>query len=133
MPRDECFPNETFVQKALEAHFQSRGFVAVSKGYTDLVVDHPESGERWVIEAKGETEAVGLDFRTGLGQLVQGMDEVGLYTDLQFPILLRFGYKWTRHPSGSARSSDCIGLWSMRAGLCASKSRESVSVEFRAN
>lgn len=35
-------------------------------------------GRRWLIEAKGQTSGVGLDFRTGLGQLVQGALDEGL-------------------------------------------------------
>ena len=34
-----------------------------------------KSKSKWIIEAKGKTAAVGLDFRTGLGQLVQRMKE----------------------------------------------------------
>ena len=48
-----------------------RGFEAIEGGYTDLACRHPATGERWIVEAKGETTAVGLDFRTGLGQIVQ--------------------------------------------------------------
>lgn len=71
--RDDQFPHERFVQQAIESYFTEQGFVIGKKGYADLVVERDD--ERWVIEAKGETQAVGLDFRTGLGQLLQAMDE----------------------------------------------------------
>lgn len=69
------FPNEGFVQQAVEKHFHRLGFAEVPEGDADLACRHPETGERWVIEAKGETTAVGLDFRTGLGQLLQHMED----------------------------------------------------------
>src|SRR5436309_15921785 len=61
------FPREGFVQAALEQHFAA--CERVEAGWADLAcVD--ENGVRWVIEAKGETSDTGLDFRTGLGQLL---------------------------------------------------------------
>lgn len=67
------FPHEGFVQLAIEAHFRVAGFDVVSDGRVDLLCRHPQTGETWHIEAKGKTTQVGLDFRTGLGQLLQGM------------------------------------------------------------
>jgi hypothetical protein len=68
------FPHEGFVQQGIEAHFRARGFEILPGGNTDLLCRNPELGETWVIEAKGETSGTGLDFRTGLGQLLQQMD-----------------------------------------------------------
>ena len=67
------FPNEGFVQLAIEAHFRAAGFNLYSEGRVDLLCTHPVTGESWHIEAKGQTTQVGLDFRTGLGQLLQAM------------------------------------------------------------
>ena len=67
------FPHEGFVQLAIEDHFRKAGFQLVATGHVDLVCSHPTTGESWHIEAKGVTTQVGLDFRTALGQLVQGM------------------------------------------------------------
>jgi len=67
------FPHEGFVQLSIEAHFRAAGFDLINDGQVDLLCTHPTSGEAWHIEAKGLTTQVGLDFRTGLGQLVQGM------------------------------------------------------------
>ncbi len=66
-PRGSEFPHEHFVQKAIEAHFDHLGFTRDAKGHCDLVVFHPQTKDRWIIEAKGETSDTGLDFRTGLG------------------------------------------------------------------
>jgi hypothetical protein len=67
------FPHEGFVQLAIEEHFRKAGFHLVADGRVDLLCSHPVTGESWHIEAKGHTTQVGLDFRTGLGQLVQSM------------------------------------------------------------
>ena len=67
----ETFPNEGFVQRAIEQHFASLGYHVEPAEHTDLVCVHPETSERWVIEAKGQTDDVGTDFRTGVGQIVQ--------------------------------------------------------------
>lgn len=61
------------MQLAVEEHFRSEGFDLVADGRVDLICAHPTTGESWHIEAKGHTTQVGLDFRTGLGQLVQSM------------------------------------------------------------
>jgi hypothetical protein len=71
--RGTSFPNEGFVQAAIERHFADQGFSRLHEGNADLVCRHPTSGEEWLVEAKGETTSVGLDFRTGLGQLLQQM------------------------------------------------------------
>lgn len=67
------FPHEGFVQLSIESHFRSAGFILTTDGRVDLLCSHPETGETWHVEAKGVTTQVGLDFRTGIGQLVQGM------------------------------------------------------------
>ncbi|EGD49553.1 hypothetical protein Cpap_3989 [Ruminiclostridium papyrosolvens DSM 2782] len=67
------FPNEGFIQKAIEEYFKNHGYSILNEKYTDLVCVHPETGVKWSIEAKGETKAIGLDFRTCLGQLLQRM------------------------------------------------------------
>ena len=73
--RGNDFPHEGFVQDAIEAYFMKLGFTLDTEQRTDLICSHPETGEKWHIEAKGHTTAIGLDFRTGLGQLVQAMAE----------------------------------------------------------
>lgn len=69
----EDFPHEGFVQRALERHFTSLGFEIMDGGDADLMCTHPQTHKRWVIEAKGQTSATGLDIRTGLGQLLSYM------------------------------------------------------------
>ncbi|NLX83217.1 MAG: hypothetical protein GXZ04_05310 [Clostridiales bacterium] len=69
------FPYEGFVQTRLEQYFTSEGYTLISGSHADLVCEHAQTKDRWVIEAKGKTTSIGLDFRTGLGQLLQRMDQ----------------------------------------------------------
>jgi D-alanyl-D-alanine dipeptidase len=75
------FPAEGFVQQALEQYFRTLGFQLDLQTHADLFARHPNSGERWVVEAKGRTSDIGLDLRTGLGQLLRR--EIGPDGDLQ--------------------------------------------------
>jgi hypothetical protein len=71
-PLGDQFPREGFVQAALERHFS--GCELVDGGTVDFVC-RDSHGVKWIIEAKGETSATGLDFRTGLGQILTAMGE----------------------------------------------------------
>ncbi|MDF2944393.1 MAG: hypothetical protein K0S01_3251 [Herbinix sp.] len=44
-----------------------------TKEQVDLIAE--KEGERWIIEAKGLTSAIGTDFNTCLGQLVKSMKD----------------------------------------------------------
>ena len=79
------FPHEGFVQLSIEEHFRKNGFSLAPEGRIDLQCSHPETGERWHIETKGATSAVGLDFRTGIGQLVQAMADQNAKHGLAMP------------------------------------------------
>jgi formylglycine-generating enzyme required for sulfatase activity len=79
------FPNEAFVQQTLEAYFTAEDFQIEQGSYSDLVCRNGERGQRWIIEAKGQTTAVGLDFRTGLGQLLQAMQDPGAFYGMAVP------------------------------------------------
>ncbi|TLY47160.1 MAG: hypothetical protein E6K53_16765 [Gammaproteobacteria bacterium] len=67
------FPHEGFVQRAIENYFTAAGFQLTTDNHIDLQCVHPVTSETWHIEAKGVTTQIGLDFRTCVGQLVQGM------------------------------------------------------------
>ena len=84
------WPNEGFVQQAIEAHFRAAGYAIDEHKTIDLVCVHPGTGERWSVEAKGSTSSIGLDFRTGLGQLLQGMKCQGVQYGLAMPDLAQF-------------------------------------------
>jgi hypothetical protein len=96
-PRGPEYPNEGFIQVAIETHFQGAGFEVQKKkgvqkenGDPDLICRDSRSAQRWVIEAKGETKNIGLDFRTGLGQLMQRMDDESAHYALAVPNLPSF-------------------------------------------
>jgi hypothetical protein len=65
------FPHEQFVQDAFDRHFEAAGYMLDLSTHVDLLGTHPVTGDAWHIEAKGKTSAIGLDFRTCLGQLLQ--------------------------------------------------------------
>ena len=69
------FPHEGFVQAAIEQHFERAGYSLDTSTHVDLLCTHPVAGDAWHIEAKGKTTAIGLDFRTCLGQLLQRMSQ----------------------------------------------------------
>jgi hypothetical protein len=79
------FPYEVFVQHALETYFDIKGYIKQPIPYTDYAGVHTETGELWRIEAKGLTGNVGLDFRTGLGQLIQRMDDPNAHYGMAIP------------------------------------------------
>jgi hypothetical protein len=88
--RGNEFPNEGFIQKAIEAHFSALGFTLETDSHADLVAVNNSTGDRWLVEAKGVTSSVGLDFRTGLGQLVQRMGDPKTKYALAVPAEDRF-------------------------------------------
>jgi hypothetical protein len=88
-------PHEGFVQAALESHFGSCERQHV--GHVDFAcVD--VAGRRWLIEAKGETRDIGLDFRTGLRQLLQGAPSPGWTLALAMPDTPGFARQRNRTP-----------------------------------
>ena len=65
------FPYETFVEKAVKQHLVDDGFEIIPHRFIDVIA--VKDNVAWHIEAKGKTSASGLDFRTGIGQLLQRM------------------------------------------------------------
>jgi hypothetical protein len=92
------FPHECFVQNAVETHFKTLGFQHIAAGYADFACEHPKAGVSWVIEAKGLTSAVGLDFRTGLGQLLQRMTIRDVHYGIAIPEIPQFLAQCRRVP-----------------------------------
>jgi hypothetical protein len=88
------FPHEGFVQASIEAHFA--GWKRFDAGFADLAVIDPVSGQRWIIEAKGVTDSVGLDYRTGLGQVVQNMTDPDAVYAIAVPAHPKFEHQLAR-------------------------------------
>lgn len=79
------FPHEQFVQGAIERHFEAAGYILDLSTHVDLLCSHPVTGDAWHIEAKGKTLAIGLDFRTCLGQLLQRMSHPHIKHGIALP------------------------------------------------
>lgn len=85
------FPNEGFVQFALDRHFAGLGFTEHCGSRADVDLRNPSTGARWVVEAKGDTKQnAGLDFKTGLGQLLLGMSDAEAQYGIAVPDIPRF-------------------------------------------
>jgi hypothetical protein len=91
----EDFPFEGFVQQAIERHFA--GCARLDVGHADFACTDGH-GRRWLIEAKGQTSSVGLDFRTGLGQLLQGAPGQDWTLALAMPDTPKFAHQRDRTP-----------------------------------
>src|SRR5881628_2710774 len=81
---------ESEVTRATMAYFAQQEFeimvgaAAKPKRTTDLICKH-QDGRRWRIEAKGMTRNTTIDFNTGLGQLLKGMDDPEAQYGLALP------------------------------------------------
>ncbi len=85
------FPNEGFLQGALEKHFAGLGFTDHGATTADIDLRHPVTGEHWIVEAKGDTRGnSGLDFKTGLGQLLMKMQDPKASYGIAVPDTPRF-------------------------------------------
>lgn len=104
------FPNEGFVQSAIESYFKSQGFTKLEVKHVDLVCIN-EKNEKWVIEAKGDSSSVGVDFNTGLGQILKRMDEPGCHYALAVPNIPKYINQINKIPK---RVRNLLGLcWIM--------------------
>jgi len=88
--RGNEFPHEGFVQDAIESYFEQAGYTLDTSTHVDLLCAHPVGGEAWHIEAKGKTMAIGLDFRTCLGQLLQRMTQQHVRHGIALPDLPQY-------------------------------------------
>ena len=69
--KDNLYPNEAFIQEAIEKYFSAEGFTIEKDGQIDLVAE--KNDEKWIVEAKGMTSQITVDFNTCIGQLVKSM------------------------------------------------------------
>ncbi len=84
------FPSEGFVQLAIEKFFAKEGYQVVEFRYADYCCLNPANGQKWIVEAKGKTTAIGLDFRTGIGQIIQRMEDETANYAIAVPALTQF-------------------------------------------
>jgi hypothetical protein len=88
--RGSEFPHEGFVRGAIERYFEKAGYTLDASTHVDLLCTHPVTGEAWHIEAKGKTTAIGLDFRTCLGQLLQRMNQRHVKHGIALPDMAQY-------------------------------------------
>jgi hypothetical protein len=69
--KDKVYPNEAFVQEAIEHYFLAKDYKLEESRYVDLIAVKPN--DRWVVEAKGMTSQITVDFNTCIGQLAKSM------------------------------------------------------------
>ena len=70
-PGWDDFPQEGFVEAAVREHFAPPRFREEPHPLADLHCVDTQTGQHWVIEAKGRSNDSGGGVRKGLGQLVQ--------------------------------------------------------------
>lgn len=79
------------MQIVLDRHFEALGFTENCGSRADIDLRNPSTGIRWIIEAKGHTKHnSGLDFKTGLGQLLLRMSDADAHYGIAVPDIPRF-------------------------------------------
>ena len=68
------FPHESFIQEVLVDFFESEGYSIIEEKPIDIKCSNADKNETWIIEVKGKTSQIGLDFKTCLGQIVMRMN-----------------------------------------------------------
>lgn len=79
----KVYPNEAFIQEAIENYFSNAGFEIKKNGYIDLYVEKKD--EKWIVEAKGSTSQITVDFNTCLGQLARNMTSPSIKYAIAIP------------------------------------------------
>ena len=69
--KEKAYPNEAFIQEAIEKYFLNNGFTVEKDGQIDLIAE--KANVKWIVEAKGATSQITVDFNTCIGQLVKSM------------------------------------------------------------
>lgn len=95
--KEKVFPNEAFVQAALEKYFLRLGYEVESDGQVDLIATNGHT--RWVVEAKGLTSQVGLDFNTCIGQIVKSMYCEDTNYAIAFPNHVKYEFQCSKIPN----------------------------------
>lgn len=88
---DNCYPYEAFIQESLEKYFMGLDYELKTKEQVDLIAE--KGNERWVIEAKGLTRAVGTDFNKCLGQLVKSIKDDNTFYAIAVPKHAKYGHQ----------------------------------------
>jgi hypothetical protein len=110
------FPHESYIQARLEQYFlNDNNFVDVKQDeFTDLHVKN--SVTEWKIECKGKSQAIGIDFNTGLGQLLKGMEDSSSRYGLAMPDIVPFRKQTTKIPHRIKKLLNITWIWIKKDG-----------------
>lgn len=86
--KEKIYPNEAFIQESIEKHFRISGYEIQEDGQIDLIAEN--DNEKWVIEAKGLTSQITVDFNTCIGQLAKSMQSNTCNYALALPSIEKF-------------------------------------------
>ena len=94
--RGTNFPNEGFIQKSIETYFKEYGYTLLNVDLVDLACQ--KCSEKWFIEAKGHTQGIGVDFNTGLGQILKHMSDPACKYGIAVPKTDKFLFQINKVP-----------------------------------
>jgi len=94
--KEKVYPNEAFIQSAIEKYFLAEGYKIEKDDQIDLVAE--KLNDKWVIEAKGVTSQITVDFNTCIGQLVKSMVSPLIKYAIALPNEIKYKYQSQRLP-----------------------------------
>ena len=102
--KEKVYPNEAFIQEAIENYFSSEGFMIEKDGQIDLVAE--KNDEKWIVEAKGMTSQITVDFNTCLGQLVKSMESSAWNYAIAIPCEDKYKVQCMKLPDYSRKNNN---------------------------
>ncbi len=72
--------------------------------------------EEWRIECKGETSSIGVDFNTGLGQILKRMEDESSKYAIALPDTSKFRNQTRQIPSIVRKKLDLYWIWVNKEG-----------------
>ncbi len=106
------FPYEAFVERRVSEHFQNAGYeVSTEIAFLDLHFKSAGKGGEWRIECKGETSSIGVDFNTGIGQILKRMDDENSNYALALPETQKFRRQTKQIPPAVRKKLKLYWIW----------------------
>jgi len=95
--KSNVYPNEAFIQEAIEQHFVMNGFSIEKDGQIDLIAE--KNDEKWIVEAKGMTSQINVDFNTCIGQLAKSMASPLMNYAIALPNEIKYKHQSMKLPN----------------------------------
>lgn len=92
----KTYPHEAFIQEVIEHYFSIEGFATEKDSQIDLVAEKDD--EKWIVEAKGSTSQITVDFNTCIGQLAKSMASPFIKYAIAIPYDEKYKYQCIRLP-----------------------------------